>query len=94
MCVPGAVQGSSEAGRLRFVPSFRLIAMTTPLISQAGTEQGPRPVWDQYTQIHTYQMSTVTPAKQYIHKVSQNFKQKNGKWTLWKINKLTTVHND
>lgn len=58
---------SSEAGRLRFVPSFRPIAMTTPLISQAGTEQGSQPsLRSIHTQIHTYQMDTHTYVHTYV----------------------------
>lgn len=59
--VPGSAQGSSEAGRLRFVPSFRPIAMTTPLISQAGTEQGSQPslrsIYTNTKRTHTQQNS-------------------------------------
>ena len=69
VCVPGGAKGSSEAGRLRFVPSFRPIAMTTPLISQAGTEQGSQPsLRSIYTQIHTYQMDTHTHTNTHTHR--------------------------
>lgn len=51
VCVPGHEQGSCEADRLRSVPSFRPTAMTTPLISQAGTKQGSQPGWGS---IHTH----------------------------------------
>lgn len=51
VCVPGHEQGSCEADRLRAVPSFRPTAMTTPLISQAGTKQGSQ---TGLGSIHTY----------------------------------------
>lgn len=54
---PGPEQGSCEADRLRFLPSFCPIAMTTPLISRAGTKQGSQPGLGSihtHTDNHTY----------------------------------------